>query len=79
MSITQRLPADSVIRKFRMTATDGKAYDTPHHAESEFESYPVVQDRLYQSNFDRLLAGSGEVDLTPLVEMEKQLTKKGAK
>lgn len=28
------------------------------HAESEFEKYRIVQDRLYQSDFDRLLGGA---------------------
>jgi len=100
------LQEDSVIRNFRITATDGKIYDTQHyslsayldvaedmalrqipmtmqdwetrlnrfiaatdrkilqdsgkvtaeiaqaHAESEFEKYRIVQDRLYVSDFD---------------------------
>ena len=29
------------------------------HAETEFEKYRVVQDRLYQSDFDRYLEESG--------------------
>jgi hypothetical protein len=76
----------SVIRNFRITAGDGKTYDTKHynlqmtiavefkvnseravqfrkwvnkiakaHAESEFEKYRIVQDRLYRSDFDRLI------------------------
>jgi hypothetical protein len=27
------------------------------HAESEFEKYRIVQDRLYQSDFDRMMLG----------------------
>jgi hypothetical protein len=46
------------------------------HAESEFEKYRIVQDRLYQSDFDRLMGGNGEVDVTPLVEVESQQAKK---
>ncbi|MDP1787748.1 RhuM family protein [Nitrosomonas sp.] len=94
------LQQDSVIRKFRITAADGKGYDTKHynlaelmaqnkipmtiqdweirlnrfiemtdrevlqdagkvtaeiaktHAESEFEKYRIVQDRLFESDFD---------------------------
>lgn len=46
------------------------------HAESEFEKYRIVQDRLYQSDFDRQLGGTGEVDVTPLIEVKKRLTKK---
>jgi hypothetical protein len=65
------LQKDSVIRKFRITATDGKKYTTDReilqdagritaeiakaHAESEFEKYRIVQDRLFESDFDRLL------------------------
>lgn len=76
------LQEDSVIRNFRITAADGKTYDTQHynlsgiiiaatdrailqdagrvtaeiakaHAESEFEKYRIIQDRLYQSDFDK--------------------------
>lgn len=67
------LEEDAVIRKFRITAQDGKNYNTQHynisaiiavgynataeiakaHAESEFEKYRIVQDRLYQSDFDK--------------------------
>ncbi len=54
------LQEDSVIRNFRITAADGKSYDTQHyqlaeiaHAESEFEKYRVIQDRLYMSDFDK--------------------------
>lgn len=59
---------NSVIRKFRITAADGKNYNTnvsakiaEHHALSEFEKYRVRQDRLYQSDFDRVLSGETEV------------------
>ena len=40
----------------KVTAEIAKA-----HAESEFEKYRIVQDRLYQSDFDRLLIGDGAV------------------
>jgi hypothetical protein len=36
----------------KVTAEIAKA-----HAESEFEKYRIVQDRLYQSDFDRLMSG----------------------
>ena len=51
------LDEDSVIRKFRITATDGKvtAEIAKAHAEAEFEKYRVVQDRLYESDFDRVV------------------------
>ena len=66
----RELQEDSVIRRFRITP----------HVESEFEKYRIMQDRLYQSDFDRLLGGTGEaVDVTPFVEVEKRLTnEKGA-
>jgi hypothetical protein len=38
-----------------VTATIAKAL-----AESEFEQYRVIQDRLYQSDFDRLVASAEE-------------------
>ncbi len=60
----------SVIRKFRITAADGKSYNTnessisakivEQHALSEFEKYRIRQDRLYQSDFDRVLLGETE-------------------
>ena len=37
--------------KGKVTATIAKAF-----AESEFEQYRIIQDRLYQSDFDRLVA-----------------------
>ncbi len=41
--------------KGRVTAAIAKAF-----TESEFEKYCVLQDRTYQSDFDRLLASTGE-------------------
>lgn len=41
--------------KGRVTAAIAKAF-----AESEFEQYRVIQDRLYQSDFDRLVASTEE-------------------
>lgn len=45
--------ADILYDKGRVTAEIAKAF-----AESEFEKYRVIQDRLYQSDFDRLLEES---------------------
>ena len=39
--------------KGKVTAAIAKAF-----AESEFEQYRVIQDRLYQSDFDRLVAST---------------------
>ncbi|HHX82791.1 MAG TPA: hypothetical protein GX696_07415 [Pseudomonadaceae bacterium] len=77
-----------VIRNFRITAADGKTYNTKHYklpaiiavgykvnseravqfrnrqsdsrncqgpCRSEFEKYRIVQDRLFESDFDRML------------------------
>jgi hypothetical protein len=51
------LAEGSVIRNFRITAADGKAHSTlaEAHALSEFEKYRIVQDRLFESDFDRML------------------------
>ena len=43
--------------KGRVTAAIAKAF-----AESEFEKFRVLQDRTYQSDFDRLVAGIEETD-----------------
>ena len=43
--------------KGKVTAAIAKAF-----AESEFEKYRVIQDRLYQSDFDRLVASTEEKD-----------------
>ena len=43
--------------KGKVTAAIAKAF-----AESEFEKYRVIQDRLYQGNFDRLVASTVEKD-----------------
>ncbi len=57
---------NSVIRKFRITA----------HAVSEFEKCCIVQDRLYLSDFDRLLVGNGAVDAAPVGQGEPRPTHK---
>jgi hypothetical protein len=105
------LQEDSVIRTFRITATDGKTYDTQNldvaedmalrqipmtmqdwetrlnrfiaatdrdilqdagkvtaeiaqaHAQSEFENYRIIQDRIFESDFDqaiKMLPSDGE-------------------
>lgn len=98
----QELAEAAVIRNFRITAADGKDYDTNRfiaatdrqvlqdagqvtaeiaraHAESEFEKYRIVQDRLYQSDFDRLMEGSSEMNVAPPAEVEDALVKKGGR
>ena len=61
------LEESSVTRIFRVTADDGKTYNTKHynlsaiiahphtHAVAEFEKYRIVQDRLFQSDFDKFI------------------------
>lgn len=43
--------AEILRNKGKVTAAIAKAF-----AESEFEKYRVIQDRLYQSDFDRLVS-----------------------
>ena len=45
------------------------------HALSEFEKYRIVQDRLYQSDFDRILLEEAAPSLPEAIETEKE--KKG--
>lgn len=45
--------------KGKVTAAIAKAF-----AESEFEQYRVIQDRLYQSDFDKLIAAAQENEET---------------
>ena len=45
--------ADILHDQGKVTAAIAKAF-----AESEFEQYRVIQDRLYQSDFDRLVAST---------------------
>lgn len=51
------------------------------HALSEFEKYRVRQDRLYQSDFDRVLSGETEVvettDSKSLIEASDSESEKG--
>jgi hypothetical protein len=42
------------------------------HAESEFEKYRIIQDRLYESDFDKQLKALQ----TPLIEVQKESRKK---
>ena len=58
------LDVNSVCAKFAQTADDGKTYNYKFYslaaiakefAESEFEKYRVIQDSLYESDFDKLM------------------------
>jgi len=50
--------AEILENKGKVTAAIAKAF-----AESEFEKYRVLQDRNYQSDFDRLMAEGGLIDM----------------
>lgn len=58
------LAEDSVCRKFRQTAADGKNYQVKYYNLDAVISvgYRVIQDRLFQSDFDRLMDGEGFLD-----------------
>ncbi|MCL1879685.1 MAG: virulence RhuM family protein, partial [Actinomycetia bacterium] len=49
----------------KVTAEIAKA-----HAESEFEKYRIVQDRLFKSDFDRFVLGDSEKLSPPVGESE---------
>ena len=51
---------EEVLRdKGKVTAAIAKAF-----AESEFEQYRMIQDQLYQSDFDRLIADTDASDVS---------------
>ena len=51
---------EEVLRdKGKVTAAIAKAF-----AESEFEQYRIIQDQLYQSDFDRLIAATDASDVS---------------
>ena len=56
-------------RKILQDAGKVSAEISKAHAESEFEKYRIVQDRLYESDFDK--------QLKALEDLEKKLTKRG--
>ncbi|GAB1387419.1 virulence RhuM family protein [Melaminivora sp.] len=56
----------------KVTAEIAKA-----HAETEFEKYRIVQDRLFQSDFDRLLQEAEPVQLVTPQKSAKSGSKKG--
>ena len=43
--------------KGKVTAAIAKEF-----AESEFEKYRIIQDKLYQSDFDKLMAEANDMD-----------------
>ena len=45
----------ATIRNFLIVQTEGSRQVTRAKAETEFEKYRIIQDRLYQSNFDRFM------------------------
>ena len=50
----------AVIKQYLIIAADGKDYNQKHyslqlHAEMGFEKYRIVQDGLFESDFDRLV------------------------
>jgi hypothetical protein len=52
------LEETAVVRNFRITAQDGKTYNikaeiAKAHAEAEFEKYRIIQDQLFESDFDK--------------------------
>ena len=54
---SEELDENSVCREFRHTANDGKITKkiADEKAFSEFEKYRIVQDKLFMSDFDKLL------------------------
>jgi len=62
-SAAEYLTDETTLRNFRIVQTEGQR-EVAHeqaklHAETEFEKYRVVQDRLYESDFDRMLKQLG--------------------
>lgn len=61
---------DILYHKGKVTMAIAKRF-----AESEFEKYQVIQDRTYQSDFDRLIASSNmqEMEISPATSIPKQV------
>ena len=54
-----------------MDAGKISAEEAKLHAETQFEKYRVVQDRLYESDFDRFMAEEGEKNLDELEDKSR--------
>lgn len=56
------LKQDSVTQKIRVTASDGKKYNTNFYSLNEYKKYRIVQDKNYISDFDELIAETKNVN-----------------
>lgn len=70
------LSEQAVIRNFRITAADGKRYQTKHYNLDAVISvgYRLVQDQSYESDFDRSVKHDRQVpddSLSKLEQVEK--------
>jgi hypothetical protein len=63
----QATGTDLLTNTGKVTALEAKI-----HAESEFEKYRVIQDRLFSSDFDKFLEEAGTLDLTCEMGTDKE-------
>lgn len=49
----QEISAEATLRKFQIVRTEGTSQEAKVFAESQWEQYRIIQDRIFESDFDR--------------------------
>lgn len=71
---TEELEQNAVTQKIRVTASDGKKYNTNFYSLDAIIAvgYRVIQDKNYISDFDELVAKTKKIDKTN-INLERQI------